>query len=340
MKLSARDAARYFSRPDKDAAGLLIYGPDAMRIALRRQDVLAALLGPGAEDEMRLTRLSPKELRDDPAALGDAARASGFFPGARAVFLDGAGDGLAGPIGAALEDWEPGDAQIVVTAGQLSPRSKLRKLFEAHPTARAAPVYDEPPSPAELDDILDRAGLRDIPKAVRTEIAVLAEALDPGDLRQTIEKLALYKLSDPDPLSTEDLAAVAPVSIEAGVDDLVTVVAEARASEISPLIRRLQAQGVQPVAICIAAERHFQTLLALAAHPAGPSAAANALRPPIYGPRRDRLIRQAGAWGAARLEQALHRLIETDLGLRGNSPAPPMALVERTLIGLSFGGKR
>ena len=32
----------------------------------------------------------------------------------------------------ALEDWQEGDAQIVVTAGALKPTSKLRKTFEAH----------------------------------------------------------------------------------------------------------------------------------------------------------------------------------------------------------------
>jgi DNA polymerase-3 subunit delta len=36
MKLSARDAAAYFKKPDPVAAGCLIYGEDAMRVALRR----------------------------------------------------------------------------------------------------------------------------------------------------------------------------------------------------------------------------------------------------------------------------------------------------------------
>ena len=46
MKLSARDASGYFAKPDKSATGLLIYGQDAMRVALKRQEVIAALIGP------------------------------------------------------------------------------------------------------------------------------------------------------------------------------------------------------------------------------------------------------------------------------------------------------
>ena len=45
MKLSGRDAPRYFARPEAGRTGLLIYGPDGMRVALKRQEVIAALIG-------------------------------------------------------------------------------------------------------------------------------------------------------------------------------------------------------------------------------------------------------------------------------------------------------
>ena len=44
MKLSPRDANTYFKRPDTSAAGCLIFGDDAMRVALKRQEFLKALL--------------------------------------------------------------------------------------------------------------------------------------------------------------------------------------------------------------------------------------------------------------------------------------------------------
>ncbi|MBZ0124171.1 MAG: DNA polymerase III subunit delta, partial [Roseovarius sp.] len=87
MKLAPRDAPGYFARPDPARAGLLIYGADAMRVALRRQQAIAALVGPDGEKEMRLTRMAAADLARDPAALADAMRAQGFFPGPRAVFL-------------------------------------------------------------------------------------------------------------------------------------------------------------------------------------------------------------------------------------------------------------
>lgn len=341
MKLSPRDAAAYFARPDPNRAGLLIFGPDAMRVALKRQQVLTALIGPAGEAEMRLTRLAPGDLRGDPAALADASRATGFFPGPRAVFVDAAPDTLAKTIGAALDDWQKGDAQIVVTAGNLTKTSALRKLFEAHRNAYAIAVYADPPSRAEIEAVLTRVGLRNLPGPALADVTALAETLDPGDFAQTMEKLALYKLSDSTPVSGADIAAVAPLSTEAELDDLLNVVAEARSGEIGATLRRLRDQGVAPVTLCIGATRHFNTLYAIAAHPGGASEGINRLRPPLFGPRRNRMQRQAQNWGAARLEEALSLLVDTDLTLRsGGATAPQSAVMERALFRLTFLGRR
>ena len=228
MKLSPRAAPGYFARPEPDRAGLLIYGNDAMRVALRRQEVIRALIGPEGEAEMRLTRLAAGDLRRDPAALPDAVRAQGFFPGPRVVFVEDATDTVAGPVAEALDGWQPGDAQVVVTAGMLRAGSRLRKLFEGHGNAYAAAIYDDPPARAEIEAALKAAGLAEPGAEAMRDLTALARALDPGDFRQTLEKIALYKLDDPAPLAPEDIAACAPATTEAAIDDVLHIVAEAR----------------------------------------------------------------------------------------------------------------
>ena len=340
MKLSGRDAAAYLRKPDPARAGLLISGEDAMRVASRRQEVLAALVGPEAEAEMRLTRLSGAALRADPAALLDGIKAIGFFPGPRAVFVEEATDGLAEVLGAALEAWRPGDAAIVVTAGALTARSALRKLFEGSPAAVAITLYDDPPSAEEIGAWLSAAGLERIAGEARAAIAELGRTLDPGDFRQVVEKLGLYKIGDGDEVTLADVEACAPLSSEAETDDLIRVLGEGRADEIPGVLRRLYAQGVGPVTVCIGALRHFRVLHQIASAPGGPAEGLGRLRPPVFGPRRDALLRQAQAWGGDALERAIMQLIETDLRLRSSSPVPGEALVERTLIRLAMGLRR
>ncbi|KIC35961.1 DNA polymerase III subunit delta [Leisingera sp. ANG-M7] len=337
MKLSPREADGYFAKPDPGKTGILIYGADAMRVSLKRQQVLAALLGPGAEEEMRLTRLPGSDLRKDPAQLLDAVKAVGFFPGVRAVFVEGANDTATPAIVAALEEWQPGDAQIVVTAGQLKASSKLRKAFEGHGNAYAVGIYDDPPSRAEIERILGEAGIRDVPGESMSALTDIANDIGPGDFSRMIEKLALYKHGDSSPLSLDDIGAVAPQSTEAALDDVLNVVAEGRSPEIGPLIRRLQAQGTNAVTLCIGATRHFRTLYTIASAPGGPAQGIGQLRPPLYGKRRDRMLRQAQNWGANRLETALTIITDTDLALRSaGQTAPALALMERALIRLAM----
>jgi DNA polymerase III subunit delta len=336
MKLPPRDATAYFARPNPPKPGLLIYGEDPMRVALKRQEVILAMIGPEGEGEMRLARHDGADLRKDPALVSDAMRASGFFPGPRAVLIDSATDGLTDTLAAALDDWREGDAHLVVTAGQLPPASKLRKLFEARPDVWCAAIYDDPPSRAEIESVLKHAGAGEITREAMTEIETLSRALDPGDFRQTIEKLALYKRATH--------AGHARRRDRRGAD-----LDRGRSrrrdrhrgrrpdGEIGPFLRRLEAQGATAVGLCIAATRHFRTLHAAAADPEGP----RSLRPrpralQAQGPHD----RQAQTWGAVKAGEAIHLLTDADLTLRSSAKAPDMALVERTLIRLAMLGKR
>lgn len=337
MKLTARDAAGYFAKPDPNRTGLLIYGADPMRVALRRQQVLTALLGPGADEEMRLTRLSGAELRSEPSQLLDQVKAVGFFPGARAVFVESATETNTPAITAALEDWQPGDAAIIVTAGGLKPSSKLRKTFETHNNAYAVGIYDDPPSRAEIEARLRAAGLTDLTQDAQAMLSAYAQQLNPGDFAQLVEKASLYKRGDTTPLTPQEIESCAPQSVEAELDDILNIVAEAKSGEIGPMLRRLHAQGTNAVSLCIGATRHFRTLYAAASDPGGPAAGVGRLRPPVFGPRRDRIVRQASGWGTAKLETALSLLTDTDLQLRSaGQTAPAMAVMERTLIRLAM----
>lgn len=340
MKLSPREAVGYFGKPDPRKAGVLLFGPDAMRIALRRQELIASLVGPLGEEEMRLTRIPASELRKDKAMLVDAIKAQGFFPGPRVAFVEDVTEQLAPVVIAAMGEWQDGDAQVIVTAGSLKATSKLRKHFESHPNAFAVAIYADPPSRAEIEATLKKAGIGEVSREAMTDIEALSRALDPGDFRQTLDKLALYKIGDPAPVSSEDVAVSAPATSEAEVDDVLNIVAEGKTAELGPIMAKIEGQGIDPVALSIFTMRHFRTLHAAASDPGGPASGIARARPPIFGPRRDRMTRQARSWGMYKLETALGILTDTDLTLRSASRAPTMAVMERALIRLSMLAQR
>jgi DNA polymerase-3 subunit delta len=340
MKLSGDAAANYLRKPDPAHAGILIFGADPMRVAGKRQEAIASLIGPQGEEEMRLTRINAADLRKDPALLDDAIKAQGFFPGHRVVFIEDAADTSAKLLEAALVDWRSGDAQLCVTAGQLTAKSALRKVFESHRNAVAIGIYDDPPNMSDIARALADVGLPQPGRDVMDALFALANTLEPGDFRQTIEKVGLYKLGDDSPLTVIDITINAPQSAEVDVDDVLDVVTAGQVDRLGPVLRGLYAQGVTPVALCIGAMRHFRRLHMVAADPGGAAAGVARLRPPVFGPRRDKITRQAGQWGRDRLEKALTALTDSDLQLRSASTAPQAALMERTLIRLAMMARR
>ena len=98
---------------------------------------------------------------------------------------------------------------------------------------------------------------------------------------------------------------------------------------------------MQPVTLTIGAARHFKTLFSAASDPDGPTNGVGKLRPPVYGPRRDMIVRQAQHWGGRKLQDALTALTDLDLQLRSaGQRAPAMELVERSLIRIAMMARR
>ena len=334
MKLAGAEARRYLARPDPARAGLLIFGADVMAVALKRQEAIAALVGPGVEQEMRLSRMSGADLRKDGTRLLDEVKAVGFFPGPRVAFVEEATDGVTQAIAAALNDWRPGDAVVVVTAGALTAKSALKSLFEKHPAAVCIGLYDDPPSRDEVEAWLGRAGLRLVDPQAMAEVLTLSQGLDPGDFRQTLEKIGLYKHGDPSPLTAAEVADLAPGTVETDVLDVVAAAVDGRAVDLGLLMRRIEAQGVQAVTLCIQTLRYVRALHMAASDPGG--VAAGIARSFGFGNRRSAMQAQAERWGGRALEQALALLVETDLTLRSTSRAPAMAVMERALIRIAM----
>ena len=336
MKLVGDKANNYFTNPDNSHTAILIYGSDTMRVALRRQELLEALLGDNAEEEMRLTRMSGSDLRSDPALLLDGLKANGFFPGLRAVFVEGATDTNSAVIDAAMQDWQKGDAILVLTANQLNARSKLRKVIENNSNSVAVGIYNDPPNEKEIISIVSRYNLNNFESDAKKDLISLGRSLDPGDFQQTCEKLSLYKYKDESVITSTDINLCAPVTVDAALDEAIHIIADARSDEVGPMLSRLFGQGMNPTTLCIAATRHFRNLHSAASHPSGPDVALSRARPPVFGLRKDRMVRQVRQWGGMRLEKALGVLTDTDLSLRSSSKAPAHAMLERAFIRISM----
>ncbi len=223
---------------------------------------------------------------------------------------------------------------IVVTGGNLTAKSTLKTLMEKHLAAVCIGLYDEPPSREEVDGLLAAAGLRAFDAAARAEIDTLSRGLDPGDFRQTVEKIGLYKYGDPSPLTVTEITDLSPGLVETEIFDVVAAAVDGDPVKLGLLMRRLEGQGVNAVTLCIQTLRYFRALHQAASDPGG--VASGIQRTYGFGNRRGAMQGQAQKWSRAALEQALALLVETDLTLRSTSRAPAMAVMERALIRMAM----
>ena len=337
MKLSGRNLASFFEAPPKGVMGVLIYGNDPMRVASKREKLTHAILGPNADEEMRLARISRENLKKSPEQAIDLCKAQGFFPGQRALLIEDANETVTHIIIEAFDVWNNGDAALIVTAGSLKPTSKLRKFFEQQKNIFSAPVYDDPMTRPEIEKMISDAGIKNVTQDSLNNLCQIALQLEPGDFKQTIEKLALYKLNDETSLTHQDISKCIPISNEAQIEEVLTVVLSGNHLQINQIVSRLQSQGVLPVTLIIAATRHFKILFSIATNPEGANSGATALLPPVYGPRKESLIKQAQKWGPDKIKGAIKIITATDLQLRSqNQQAPQMALVERLFTRLAM----
>ncbi len=340
MKLAGPEARRFCTAPAHDCIGALLTGPDAGQVAAARRDLVSALMQ-GKIDDLRLSHLDATAARRDAAAIDEAIRARGFFPGRRVVVIEGGTDGLAKTLTTALDGVTPEDAFVIVTADLLAGRSSLRRLFEGHGVLACLNLRPEPPRPDEIAAALAGRGCGAGLMADAAQcLAGIARDMDHGSFGRLLDSLALYGADATEPLGEAAVLALAPAGLDAEVDRFVEAVADGRPADLAPLLRRLHAGGATPVGLLLALQRHFRALLLVGTGEGGPQAGLARVRPPLWGHRRDVFVRQLRRWRVDRLEQACRLLFETDSRIRSSSAAPDHAMLERSALRLAMMARR
>lgn len=339
MKIAPATAQSFLSRPPEGLRACLFYGPDGGLVRERAEALGSRHVGETG-DPFRVSDVSPAALAEEPGLLADEANQLSLTGETRLVRLEGATDAAAEPCRILLGGG-PSPALVVVEAGELGPRSKLRKLFEDAPDAAAVACYaDDPAALGRLiRDTFAEAGISIAPDAA----AFLTERLgaDRKITRSELDKLVLYA-GPGGTVALEDAAACAGADASLTLDELCDAVSCGRGEAAIAGCDILAGEGVQPVAILRAAQRHFTRLqLAAARVEAGspPGTALKSLRPPVFFKREPAFREALGLWSAARAGAALDRLVEAEAACK-RSGALPATLAARALLDIARRARR
>jgi len=339
MKITARQADAFLRAPDPAVRAVLVYGPDA-GLVRERAETLARGVVADLSDPFLVSDLSGDAVTGDPARLHDEAAALALTGGRRVVRVRDCSDSVA----RAAENLLAGpasDSLTVLQAGDLGPRSTLRRLFESAKDAAALPCYADDTRDIDrlIHDVLGADGSDVTPEAVSYLSANLGA--DRGLSRSELEKLAVYA-GPGGRVTLEDATAVVGDSAALSLEDLVYAVADGAIETLDARFARLIQEGIAPVRILRAVASHMLRLQVTGARMAGgdpADRAMKALRPPIFYQRTRQFERQLGVWRAQRVGRALDLLLEAERRCKSTG-MPDEAVCGRVLLQVSALGRR
>ena len=274
MKVKAGEVDGYLARIDRAAPSILLYGPDQGLVTERARHALSAVVE-DVNDPFRVVDIEADTLRRQPARLIEEVQALSLMGGRRVVRVRFAVDAIT-KLFEPLMALEQQEALVIVEAGDLSPRSSLRRLFESARNAAALPCYRDEGGGlvAGIRRMLAEEGLSIDSDAMGYLQAHLGS--DRELTRREIEKLALYMQSaEVEKVAIEDAAAVIGDSAALGQDDMVMATLLGDADGAAAHLDRLLAEGEQPVLLA--------RTLALDAEPAPGTAPASRRRQDVEG---------------------------------------------------------
>lgn len=314
MLLKGRQAESFARRPSGDVWAVLAFSEDEGLVSDASHALLTAWAG---KAQLDVTVLEDDAVRKEPAILYDALEAMSLLGDPRAVRVRTSGDKIAALLSEVLSegDKSPGRfaAKLVIEAGSLQSKSKLRAAAEAADRAACLQLFSE-----DAADIGER-----VKAALLAEGATIDEdalGLFLGDLpgnrgiaNAEIGKLALYARGLGRPVSAADIEALTATGIRQDMGAVILSALEGRPADAHRALDRLTETGTSPISILRALQ--METLRMLAAQEKIANGDANpgrSLRPPVWPNEWQAFQARLGVWSPKRLMRIMERIHDAE----------------------------
>lgn len=341
MKLAPARIEQFVQHPPASLRVALVFGPDTGAVKLRG-DALAKSACADLDDPFRVTMLQSADIAADPAILFDAMAAQALGGGRCLIRVPQAEEKIALAVTKLMADLPSGDNLLVLEAGELDKKSKLRALAEGDAPEIAA-VVCYPETGADRTRLIS-GWLNEHKIKIAPDALPLLSDLTPPDrlgLFSELEKLALYVGLDDQKgegtISASDILAALGDAGAVDMDSMVMAVGDGDKAGCIAGLRRLQAEAVSPVALLRSAQKHFLRLLETRNHidaGLGVKDAMNKLQPRIFWKHETQFARQAQRWPAAKILRALAALVEAEAQSKSTG-LPDVTLTQQLLLTLA-----
>jgi DNA polymerase-3 subunit delta len=308
---------------------VLIFGPDSGLVAERGLALARSVEG-AIHDPFRFTELH----HPDPGTFLAEATAASLTGGRRVVRVRDAQEALVKPLETLLKS--PPDALIILEAGELTAKSKLRALAEKSATCAAIACYAI--DAARLPSVIT-ARLRAVGKGIDPDAAAwVANNItgEEGPLRQAVEILLLYAGGEP-LLSLGDVSAALADGGDTSMSDAIDATLAGDPAATDRALSLAYDEGVAPVGILrVLLTELLRLRVAAAAMAEGASAseAMAGMRPPVFFKRQSLVTRLLGIWNVSTLTAAIRAALAAETACK-TTHIPEHAFCRQTMLALA-----
>tara|TARA_E500000331_G_scaffold279062_2_gene272048 strand:- start:4248 stop:5279 length:1032 start_codon:yes stop_codon:yes gene_type:complete len=335
MKLNSYEAKNWLHNPSSVYNAVLFHGPNQGLVRERAQGLIELKSNGKTNDPFAVVRIDKMARDQNPSTVFTEAFALSFVDGNKVVWLTEVTDTIYNDLKEIFED----DRTInfmVFEAGTLSPRSKLRSLFEKSKTGLALGCYEEDnTSIAEMAMQIFHAHQI---KAETRVVNILVDRLgkDREINRKEIEKLCLF-IGDGETLTEKLVLATVTNSRDAEIDESIYAIFDGNRELADQLLNQTFTEGVACVQWVRRCQTHVDRLRMVRSqldHGVKLDVALSKLRPTIFFKLKPKFMRQVNVWTEPKLAQCAEGLLELEISCKKGGQ-PDKALCQRMAFSIS-----
>jgi DNA polymerase III subunit delta len=336
LKFSGASAASAAESPRAAPALALIFGPD-LGHARELGDALAARRSKDLGRALGRTRLTEDDIKGNPTRLLDELMETSLFGDAQAIRLRLQGESQSGAVIKTLEAVESGlapEGMLIVEAGELGTKSRLRKAFEEANKAAAYQLFQ--PSYSELGKLIRETMRKDGISIDDAALDLLVNAIPPerDAARNEAEKIVLFLNGRSLEATVQDIRELGVGGKEGDSDEAAFEALSGRTAATSLSLTRAFAGGAATVQAVRALERQAKALVEFQTG-LSTGRSANEVVSRVFRMRQAETLRQIERWNRVDLDRLLASCRVAEIAIK-RAGAPDAAIIERLFLETSL----
>lgn len=210
------------------------------------------------------------------------------------------------------------NCKLIIKAGELSTKSKLRNIFEKNKNLISIPCYED--TVLECKDLIEKKLLKEGLSLQNEQILFLSKSLSRNRflINCEIEKIVLY-LKQNQTISNQSLRKLVNTDTKLELESLIYAVVSGKILEFEALLNRAKKNGVNEVTILNALTRHFCKILYAKQYFLKTNSYIKSVKsifPPIFFKLEEEFIHQTKIWPKSRIESLLEKLLDIQIKLK------------------------